>query len=190
MDKFTEMKQKLKQFHDMNNQYLKEIMTLIKEKRSEEVQIVSYFTYSLNISHMNDGESFCLGSYHIFNISNRPINNPYICIKLTPASLFEFSGKYFYKDAKQKMKFANSWERMNDPTDKEEFWLKPNDIVQLEPFQKLAFSDFQIKWNPTSSYAGSILGFTYADEIKEGIHSLNQINLSGKFPKEDVYESS
>lgn len=190
MDKFTEMKQKLKQFHDMNNQYLKEIMTLIKEKRSEEVQIVSYFNYSLNISHMNDGENFCLGSYHIFNISNRPINNPYICIKLTPASLFEFSGKYFYKDSKQKMNFANSWERMNDPTDKEEFWLKPNDIVQLEPFQKLAFSDFQIKWNPTSSYAGSILGFTYADEIQEGIHSLNQINLSGKFPKEDVYESS
>lgn len=189
MKTIDDIKRKMKQLHEMNDQYLSEIMSLIQEKSSTtEIQVVSYFTYSLNISHKPGTENFCLGSYHIFNISNQIIHNPYICIKLTKPALFEFSGKYFYKDSKQKMNFANSWERMNDQTDKEEYWLKPQNIIQLEPFQKLSFSDFQIKWTPSESYAGSILGYTYSDELKDGVHSLNQINLSGNVEKEDFYE--
>lgn len=189
MKKLDDIKQKLEQLQQMNEQLIQEFMTFFQEKASShEIQAISYFTYSLNISHKRGNENFCLGSYHIFNISNRVSTNPYICIKLTPANLFEFSGKYFYKDSKQTMKFANSWERLNEPTNKEEYWLKPQNIVQLEPFQTLSFSDFQIKWTPKETYSGSILGFTYSDEWKDGVPSLNQINVSGTIEKEDYDE--
>lgn len=155
-------------------------------KAPEKLNIISYFTYYSNIYHKIGAENFCLGSFHIYNIGEKPLTNPYICIKLSPSSCFEFSGKYLHKDTNQKVKLSNSWEKINDPADKQEYWLKPNNLQVLHPLETLSFSDFQIKWSPVSSYAGSILGFAYGDELKEGISALNQINLSGQIDKEDT----
>ena len=54
----------------------------------DSVNIISYFTSSFNISYNPDEESLCLGSYHIRNIGNQPITNPYLCIKLPEDSPF------------------------------------------------------------------------------------------------------
>ena len=64
-------------------------------------------------------------------------------------------------------------------TNKEEFWLKPLGKPSIEPNETISFSDFQITWTPTESYAGSIMGFTYSDQMKDGIAVINPINLNG-----------
>ncbi len=183
------VKRKIAKWNDMNISFLKEINSLVQEiKVSKSLQIICYFTYSFNISHMRVNDNFCLGSFHMYNNGAKPLQNPYICIKLSSNSSFEFSGKYVYKDSKQKINLVDTWERINDPKDKQEYWLKPNNLQELNPLETLSFSDFQIKWSPESSYTGSVLGFVYGDELKEGISALNQINVSGQVDEEDTNE--
>ncbi len=189
MNRKNDVMQKITQWKELNSSYLNEIKSLVTEVKSiKDFQIISYFTYSLNIFHGQGNENYSLGSYHIKNIGGKPLTNPYICIKLSSDSPFEFSGKYFYKDSKQKMRLANAWERINDPLDKQEFWLKPTEKQVLNPSETLSFSNFQVKWLPESSYGSSIMGFTYGVEIKDGISSLNQINISGTIVEEDRNE--
>ncbi|MBM7573685.1 hypothetical protein [Aquibacillus albus] len=186
MHRVTDVRRKIADWQEMNASYLKEMKKLITEiKGPKDFQVISYFTYSLNIFHEQERENFCLGSYHIQNLGGKPLTNPYICIKVSSDSPFDFSGKYIYKESKQKVRLTNAWERINDPMDKQEFWLKPNDKLTLEPSETLSFSNFQVKWRPNSSYTGSILGFTYGDEINEGINALNQISINGTINKED-----
>ncbi|WP_087972260.1 hypothetical protein [Oceanobacillus rekensis] len=184
MKRTDEIRGKIAKWQEMNTSYLKEIKTLVSEtKAAKDFQVISYFTYSFNISHEQGQENFILGTYHIKNLGGSPLSNPYICIKLSEDSPFDFSGKYLNKDSKQKMRLPNVWERINDSQDKQEFWLRQDKINKLEPNETLTFSNFQVKWIPESSYTGSIMGFTYGDEIKEGISSLNQINVGGSIGK-------
>ncbi len=189
MKRTDEIREKFAELQEMNTSYLKEIKSLITEmKAPQNFQVICYFTYSLNVLHERGHENFSLGSFHIQNLGTRPLTNPYICIKLSPDSPFDFSGKYIYKDSKQKMRLTNAWERMNEPLDKQEYWLKPSEKRVLNPSETISFTNFQVKWIPESSYAGSIMGFTYGDEVKDGIGALNQINVSGKLVKEDKNE--
>ena len=77
------------------------------------------------------------------------------------------------------MKSGGGWERINDKTNKEEYWLRPLTKSTIEPNETLSFSNFQIKWSPTESYAGSIMAFTYSDQLKDGVAVINPINLNG-----------
>ena len=61
---------------------------------------------------------------------------------------------------------------------KNEFWLKPIGKMTIEPNEIITFSNFQITWSPNTSYAGSITGFTYCDQLQDGIAVINPINLS------------
>src|SRR5690625_6979534 len=100
-----DVKRKVAKWHNMNISFLKEINSLVQEiKVSESLQIICYFTYSFNISHMRGNDNFCLGSFHLYNNGGKPLQNPYICIKLSSNCSFEFSGKYGYKDSKQDRK--------------------------------------------------------------------------------------
>lgn len=153
-----------------------------------EAQLISYFTYSLNLSHGMNGENFCLGSYHIRNIGYKTITNPYICIHLPKDSPFSFTGKYVYPDKLQRLKNPNMWERMNDRENLEQFWLKPLEHQSIRPNETITFSNFQIKWTPTERYTGSIMGFTYSEAHQEGLAAINAINLSGTAWKEGTNE--
>lgn len=189
MKRFEDVKEKIANWNGMNISYLKEIKSLVTDMEGpKRFQIISYFTYSLNIFHEQGRENFCLGSYHIQNVGDKPLTNPYICIKVSPESPFEFSGKYVYKNSRQKMGMANAWERINEATDKHEFWLKPANNYTLESFETLSFENFQVKWLPNTSYAGSIMGFTYGEEISDGMNALNQINIGGVAVKGDENE--
>jgi hypothetical protein len=176
----NDVEAKITEFHLQTKSYLSEIRKLVDElHNSARENIISYFTYSLDISHDPEQESLCIGSYHISNRGNEPITNPYVCIKIPEQSLFSFSGKYVYENFKQRLKTAGGWQRINEKENKEEFWLKPLGKQSIEPNETLSFSDFQIKWTPTEAYAGSIMGFTYSDQLKDGIVALNPINLNG-----------
>ncbi|MFD2046663.1 hypothetical protein ACFSTA_20605 [Ornithinibacillus salinisoli] len=180
MQNINDVRKKVAALQKMNASYVKQIKSLISDMDvSSSIPFISYFTYSLNISHEPERENFCIGSFHIHNLGNKPLVNPYICIKIDSESPFDFSGKYFYKDSKQKVRLNQAWERFNDPKDKHEFWLKPNEKHTLEPSETLTFSNFQVKWIPNSSYIGRINGFLYGDKINEGINALNQISING-----------
>lgn len=171
---------KLKEIKDQTNLYVYEIKKLVEKITiTDGIDVISYFTSSLNITLDSEQESLCLGSYHIRNIGNQPLTNPYLCIKLPESSPFSFSGRYVYENFKQNLKDSNSWERINDKTNKEEFWLKPLSKTTIEPNETITFSNFQIRWSNSVAYSGSIMGFTYCDQLKDGVAVLNPINLNG-----------
>ncbi|WP_121639001.1 hypothetical protein [Virgibacillus sp. Bac330] len=188
MEKIGAIQKKLRDLQEMNDVYLKELKTVAKEVQKKHIHIVSYFTYSVNLNHQPDGENLIIGSYHITNLGFKPLHHPYICIKLNDEDQFDFSGKYFYEQTQQKMKLANAWLRFNEASDQQEFWLKPSKQQILYPQETLTFPNFQLKWMPNRSYSGSVTGFSYGDEIEEGVHAFNQISVSGKVEEGKRYE--
>jgi hypothetical protein len=176
----VEFQGKIRQFEQETTSYLREIKEIISKKsKNHDVKLMSYFTYTINISHEKESESIIIGTYHIHNIGDKTINNPYICLKLSSNAPFLFFGKYVPKKTKLAIKTMDAWERLNEQTNKEEYWLKPIGTEVIAPNQILSFSNFQAKWIPNGSYSGNIMGFTYCDEFKEGIPVINQINISG-----------
>ncbi|MFJ5792245.1 hypothetical protein ACIP9G_19470 [Lysinibacillus sp. NPDC093197] len=174
------VEEKIKNLKEQTTFYVREIKKLVEEQNFQKnVSVISYFTTSLNISYDSEQESLCLGSYHIRNIGNQPITNPYLCIKLPEDSPFSFSGRYVYEHFSQNLKTAGSWERINDSSNNTEFWLKPIGETTIEPNETISFTNFQIKWSHNLSYAGTITGFTYCDELQDGVFVLNPINLNG-----------
>jgi hypothetical protein len=182
------LEKKMTEWQEMQTTYLKRIQALVEEIEKP-LQVVPYFTYSTQITHHPNAENYILGTFHIQNLGEKPITNPMVCIKLTPAELFDFSGKYVYPDTKQPMQLANAWERINEATNKEEFWLRPAKKAILEAKETISFTNFQVKWMADTTYNCSIQGFVYGEEIKEGVHAINQINLNGTIvDEEDFYE--
>jgi len=176
----SDVEVKISKLQHQTKSYLHEIKKLVAELNDPaKMNIISYFTYSLNISHEPEQESLCLGSFHVRNMGSQAITNPYVCIKVSKDSPFSFSGKYVYDNFKKSLKVADGWERTNEKTDKDEFWLKPLGQTSIEPNETLSFSNFQITWSPEESYAGSIMAFTYSDQLKDGIAVINPINLNG-----------
>ncbi|KAB8135792.1 hypothetical protein F9U64_11020 [Gracilibacillus oryzae] len=182
------LERKLTEWTEMQATYFKRIEELL-EGIEKPLQLIPYFTYTTQISHDSNRENYILGTFHIQNIGDKPVSNPMICIKLTPAELFDFSGKYIYPDTKQPMQLANAWERVNEATNKEEYWLRPSKKTMMEANETISFPNFQVRWTADSAYNGSIQGFVYGDEIKEGLHAVNQININGTIvEREDFYE--
>ena len=174
------VEEKIKELKDQTTFYVHEMKKLVDELTLQKnISIVSYFTTSLNISYDPEQESLCLGSYHIRNIGNQPVTNPYLCIKLPDESPFSFSGRYVYEHFNQNLKASGGWERIHDTTNNTEFWLRPLDKTTIEPNETISFTNFQIKWSHNLSYAGTITGFTYCDELQDGVLVLNPINLNG-----------
>ena len=101
----NDVEAKITQLQHQTKSYLNEIKKLVDElNEPAKINIISYFTYSLNISHDPEQESLCLGSYHVHNMGSQPITNPYICIKVPKESPFSFSGRYVYENFKQSLK--------------------------------------------------------------------------------------
>ncbi|MBG9455541.1 hypothetical protein ABE61_16070 [Lysinibacillus sphaericus] len=190
LTRIDRVEEKINELKKQTDFYVHEMKKAIEELIvPESVNVISYFTSSINISYNPDEESLCLGSYHIRNIGTQPITNPSLCIKLPEDSPFSFSGRYVYEHFAPNLKGNSSWERINDQSSKEEFWLRPIGKTTLEPNETLSFPNFQIKWGNNSSYSGSIMGFTYSDQFEDGIVVLNPINLNGmSYTQEDENE--
>lgn len=175
----SHLDEKINTLQKQTQSYLHQIKELIEKLPiSKTINVISYFTSSFNISHSLEHDSLCLGSYHIHNIGNEPLLNPYICIKMPEGSPFSFSGRYVREQFSQSLKGPNEWIRLMNTTNKNEFWLKPLGKTTIEPNEIISFSNFQIKWSSNEAYAGSITGFTYCDQLKDGIAVVNPINLS------------
>ena len=174
------VEEKINEIRRQTNSYLDEMFQVIaNRKEAQRVDVISYFTSSLNISHEADVESLCLGSYHVLNIGNQPLHNPSICIQIPKDSPFSFSGKYVYEYFKQNVQSAPEWERFNETINPNEYWLRPLHKTVIEPNESIVFSDFQIRWSHDDAYEGSIVAAMFCDELVDGVVVVNPINLNG-----------
>lgn len=185
MDNWQVENRKYEEWKQLNSKYKREINNLIRNMKSKkQLQIISYFTHSFNISHTEDFDNFCIGTFHLRNVGTVALNNPFICIRIESEDEFDFSGKYIYQDSLKKNRMTQAWERFNDSKDKHEYWLRPVEKKVLATSDKISFSNFQLKWKPHSAYAFRLNAFVYGDEIKEGQNSLNDIHIKGTVAKE------
>ncbi|WP_082235088.1 hypothetical protein [Halobacillus massiliensis] len=179
------LRAKILEIKQQNQSYCNTLKELISSEKTEKSsQFICYFTYSLNLAHGLKSENLCIGSFHLLNSGTAPITNPCICIQLSKEAPFEFSGKYVNKGMTVSKNLSVDWERINEPSNKEEIWLKPLKQQTVEPNQKLTFPSFQLKWLPKESYSGQVNGFGYCDEFNEGMAALNTISLSGTVPEQ------
>lgn len=124
----TRIEDKIQAVKEQTNTYVQEIKKLVEELAVQnKISLISYFTSSFNISYDSEQESLCLGSYHIRNIGHTTVTNPYLCIKLPKDSPFYFSGRYVHENFTPTLKTQgqSNWERFNDKSSKEEYWLRP-----------------------------------------------------------------
>ncbi|MFC7785298.1 hypothetical protein ACFQWC_12440 [Rossellomorea sp. GCM10028870] len=179
----------INQLNNENELYISKIKDLIQHNKMDASHsLISYFTYTFNISYHLEKEHMIIGTYHITNQGTEPITNPHICIKFSQEHPFQFSGKILSRTAKMPMKVPDAWDRMNNPEDKEEYWLKPSEDIIIQPGEKLSFSNFQLKWKSHLTFTATVNGYAYSDEINEGVASLNQISMITSGKKEDELE--
>lgn len=180
MSNQQEIEQKLIDWQEEQSSYLEQIKGLIQNLNvSEQLKVICYFTFSFQLAHQEGKENYLIGSFHIQNVGNKALTNPHIGLKITSNIDFQFSGKYLYQNSKQARVLANAWERINEPSDNKEIWLRPIQKQTIQPGETLTFSNFQIKWIPNTTYSGMIQGFTYGNELPDGMNALNQINVKG-----------
>lgn len=185
------LQKQIKNWQDESTVYLNEMKDLIKNiEETKQLIVICYFTTSYQLSHQVDRVNYGIGSFHIQNLGTQSLMNPHIGIKITANIDFNLSGKYLYPNSKKTVRLSNAWERINEATDKKEIWLKPTQKESVDPGEILTFSNFQLKWEPTSTYAGTIQGFTYGNELPDGIHALNQINLNGTITDREEEEQT
>ncbi|MER1986816.1 MAG: hypothetical protein ABS949_16555 [Solibacillus sp.] len=175
----NQLEEKINELQQQTKFYVTEFRELIKQLPVQQTShVISYFTTSFNISHTLHQENLCLGSLHIWNIGTVPLTNLSLTIQLPEDSPFSFTGRYVYKHFPQKLKQPNEWLRIKNTDKKDIFSFQPLERTTLQPNEKISFDNFQIKWLSTSSYSGSITGFTYCDQFPDGVSVINPINLS------------
>lgn len=167
------MMEKIKQLEEQTTSYIAQI-----QERLARPQLVSYFTSSMTIAHQAEEENFCLGSYHIWNVGTQPITNPSIYLKLHKQTPFFFSGKYMTSRITQSFQDQLVWQRFNDEKSKEEFWFKPVNETVIAPNEMIIFPHFQLTWSHQKPYSGLIEGWTYCDEIPEGLMVINPLHIA------------
>ncbi|MCR6107301.1 hypothetical protein HXA34_13430 [Salipaludibacillus agaradhaerens] len=165
-----------------NQSYFKEVKELIAKKTFHiNSHVLCYFTYSLSLSHATDEDNLLLGSFTILNLGQKPLQHPVICITLSDSSLFKLSGKFTHKASNSKVT-PSVWERISKTSNQDEYWFKYKAAPYISANDRLSFSNFQVEWTPQKNYNGTIKGFVYSEEIKDGQEAVNQINISGMTP--------
>jgi hypothetical protein len=175
---FIDIESKLLEYHQSTQFYLNELKEVLS-LRPHRMDCIAYFTYALHLVHDSAEESFCLGSFHIQNIGNQPLTNPIIHIILSKDAPFTLHGKLVSNQSPLSAKLTGGWERLNDRADRFEFHLKPIGKTSIQPGETLSFSNFQLNWQPSESYFGSITGTLFCDQHPNGVTALNSINING-----------
>ncbi|REB05257.1 hypothetical protein DVB69_16010 [Sporosarcina sp. BI001-red] len=187
----NQLETKLQELRQSTSEHVQELKKTLVNLRAQQTSYISFFTYSLNITHHLQSDNICLASYHIQNTGDYPITNPEITLKLTEDSPFFLYGKYVNPGSPVPPKLKDGWERLNDPTNKKEFRLKPIGNTVIQPGETITFTNFQITWHPAEDYSASVTGWTVSDQTPGGQAALNAINISGALSiesKEEYYE--
>lgn len=170
---------KIQELRQSTNEHILELKNTLNQLSKQQTQYISFFTYSFNIAHHLQMDNICIASYHIKNTGDYPITNPEITLELSDECPFSFHGKYLNSGSQMPSKLKDGWVRINDTVNLKEYRLKPIGDTVILPGETLTFSSFQLIWSPSKDYSGSLTGWTFSDQITEGIAALNAINISG-----------
>ncbi|WP_411334655.1 hypothetical protein ACK1LH_05275 [Metabacillus indicus] len=147
----------------------------------------AHFQASILLPKEDDEPLTVFGDFVIKNTGNKPLQQPVICLQITPVSYGSLSGKIILQ---RKMDDTNLFDDAPGPlwrhvhenwrervrTDGQ-YWLKPLKENLVEPGQTLVFSSFEISFPFPPERAAAVNGFVYAKELPNGIPSLNKISL-------------
>jgi hypothetical protein len=174
---------------EQNIQAVKQTLNEIKKAKEQRkdihhVNVISYFTYSLLLPKTAEQKGTVVGNFVIHNTGSVPLENPIICLKVIPkehAILSAKLGEDVQYDRRLNPLVMESWQYINEDAnkiveDKGEFWLKPVHISQIEPGQKLSFSNFQLKFEIREEQTiYKMEGFFYCKQLQNGVRALNNI---------------
>lgn len=170
-DQDQSFENKIKQVKE-NIQTIYSKIMLLNENSNK--KLVCYFTYSINI--IQDEENVIIGSLHLTNFGNIGLNNPIFLIRITSEQEITLSGKFSQKGNNSS---SSSWKRieLEATNENKEYWFQPTEQVTISPGETISFPNFQISWKHQEHYNVKIEGFSYCDEVKEGVSSLSPITL-------------
>lgn len=175
---------KLKELQRTTQSFLRDLRESLPSHR-QEPGCLSYFTYGIHIAHCEEEESFILGSFHIRNIGTRPLTNPVIHLLLSDDAPFALHGKFSSSAAMRSSQLTNGWERLNDRSDRHAFHLRPSGITSIDPDGTLAFTNFQLTWVPSATYAGSLTAIVFSEEYPDGVAAITSISINGSLPEKE-----
>ncbi|RLQ97131.1 hypothetical protein [Falsibacillus albus] len=171
---------KIQQINDQTDHYIKQIREAHKlSTKGSHLSFVSYFSHSLSVAEEKGEDHVLLGNYTVKNTGTVPIHSPVLFIRIQSDTEFSFSGKY--KQGKSTANIQIPWERLevegSNPSS--EYWLKPSRETTIGVNEQVVFQNFQLKWTYENRAQLLVEGFTYSQEVKEGIASLNSISVRG-----------
>lgn len=178
---YETLRNKIAQLNSQTQAFTTELYELVKDYKNKPNvnEILGYFTYSVNITRDPKEENIILGDFHIHNLTGNSLAVLYVCFKVSTTSTYKFTGKYLTKSAKTDSSQPISyWQQLPDRNEEHEYWFQLTPNKEVQPLEKIAFSDFQIRWKNTRSNACSIQAFLYTESEKEGINSLNSISVN------------
>lgn len=178
----------LEKITKLNNQteaYTTKIVQLLEgyRKRLNLSTLLGYFTYSISTTNDRTEENIILGDFHIQNLTDATVEELYLCIKINTTEAYKFSGKYFTNTFNMDNKTLSSqWQKFKNPNEEnqQEHWFRLVDQKVLLPLETISFRDFQITWKNEGPFSCSIQAFVYTQFEKNGIDSINTINVSTK----------
>ncbi|MFC0296648.1 hypothetical protein [Geobacillus jurassicus] len=166
-------------------QALKELKNSSQQKH-DEIQAISYFTYSLLLPKTTGYKGTVIGNFTIRNIGSIPLENPFICLRVTPKEHIALSAKLgddVQYDRRVNPVVMEAWQYMTEQAkqmveEKGEFWLKPIRVSRIEPGQNLSFSNFQFQIHMGEEQTTyKMEGFFFCQQLPDGIRALNHIAI-------------
>ncbi|UCZ51939.1 hypothetical protein LGQ02_13875 [Bacillus shivajii] len=152
-------------------------------------QIKSYFSHSVflpNLKHIDQREKeaiHVIGHYTIENIGDRPLNNLFICLRMSPCEHILLSGKIELTDQHEKVPPVEDWVYIQDGlkslvNTKGEHWLRPLHFKQLLPGEKQSFSNFTFTLHPNENVSHFLVeGVVFSKEVRQGVSAVNTISV-------------
>ncbi|OKO93526.1 hypothetical protein RA955_11430 [Geobacillus proteiniphilus] len=165
-------------------QALKEMKNLTQQDKHDEIRAICYFTYSLLLPKTAGHKGTVAANFTIRNMGSVPLDNPFICLRVTPKEHIALSAKLgdgIQYDQRINPLVMEPWNYMTAQAEqmaeeKGEFWLKPVRVSKIEPGQNLSFSNFQFQIDmgeqPTTY---KMEGFFFCQQFPDGMRALNNI---------------
>lgn len=148
-------------------------------------KVLAYFDYSLVLYEQN--EAIIRGNFHIENVGEQPLRNPYLCFRFYPLDASTLKGKIIsIEQAEQKGDQPSSrpqWVYMDDQWAEEakergEIWVRPFEDVGLNPNETVTLPDFQIPVKKHVDENVMIEGFVFFQNEQYKAKASNQILIT------------
>ncbi|MDR0136506.1 hypothetical protein RFW18_02015 [Metabacillus idriensis] len=150
-------------------------------------QVHSYFQASIFLPQSEDDNLSVFGDYIIKNTGNQPLQQPIICIQISPLQFGSLSGKIIMQRKMDDTKIyedapSNHWKHVHENwreriRSENQYWLQPITETQINPNEDLIFSGFEISFPIPDKRPISVKGFVYAKELPKGVSSLNHLSI-------------